>query len=173
MHSRIFLIGFMGSGKTTHGQKIARMTGYEFIDMDRWITEKEGASIPEIFKVHGESHFRELETIAIKELGHRDKIVIATGGGAPCHNNNMEIMKNSGLTVYLKMNSEELYNRLVHSKNERPLLRDKTDEEMRSYIEELLKEREPCYSQADMVIDGLYQVDERIVNAIQRKANSQ
>ena len=169
MHSRIFLIGFMGSGKTTHGKKIARMMGYDFVDMDAWISEKEGLSVPEIFSTKGEAYFRQKETEAIKELSQKEKLVISTGGGAPCSANNMELMNESGLTVYLKLSAAALFSRLKNSKNERPLLSGRSDEEMLAVIEELLNKREPYYSRAGMIIDGLDHVNERIVNAIQRR----
>lgn len=169
MHSRIYLIGFMGSGKTTHGKQIARMMGYDFLDVDQWIVEKEGKSIPEIFAVEGESRFRELETAAIREMKKMQKVVIATGGGLPCHADNMQMLKDSGLTVYLKLSPEALLSRLKVSKTRRPLMEGKTEEEMYATIRKMLTEREPWYSQADMVIDGLDRVNERVVNAIQRR----
>lgn len=169
MHARIFLIGFMGAGKTTQGKQIARMMGYDFIDMDRWITEREKKSIPQIFEQKGESYFRQLESAAIDELRKRNKVVIATGGGAPCHNGNMERMKNAGLTIYLKLAPGALLVRLQYSKTKRPLLEGKNEQEMLHTIQNLLQQREPFYSQAHMVIDGLDRVNERIVNAIQRR----
>ena len=169
MHSRIYLIGFMGSGKTTHGKQIARMMGYDFLDMDQWITEKAGKSIPDIFRDHGESWFRKLETEAIREMDKLQKVVISTGGGLPCHGNNMEQLKASGLTIYLQLTPEALLSRLKVSKTERPLLEGKSEAEMFATIKQLLEEREPFYQDAHMIIDGLENVNERIVNAIQRQ----
>ena len=169
MHSRIYLIGFMGSGKTTHGKKIARMMGYDFLDMDEWISEKEEKTIPEIFAEEGESRFRELETAAIKATNQLQQVVIATGGGLPCHGNNMQMLKDSGLTIYLKLTPVALLSRLKESKTKRPLLEGKSEEEMFATIREMLTEREPWYNQADMTIDGLDRVTERVVNAIQRQ----
>jgi shikimate kinase len=169
MHSRIYLIGFMGSGKTTHGKQIARMMGYDFLDMDQWIAEKEGKSIPEIFAEEGESRFRELETAAIKETDQLQKVIIATGGGLPCRGDNMQMLKASGLTIYLKLTPKALLSRLKVSKTQRPLLEGKSEEEMYATIREMLVEREPWYSQADMTIEGLEKVNERVVNAIQRQ----
>lgn len=169
MHSRIYLIGFMGSGKTSHGKQIARMMGYDFLDMDHWIAEKEGKSIPEIFSEEGESRFRELETAAIKETDQLQKVIIATGGGLPCHGENMQKMKSSGLTIYLKLTPKALLSRLKVSKTKRPLLEGKSEEEMYATICEMLVGREPWYSQADMTIEGLEKVNERVVNAIQRQ----
>lgn len=169
MHSRIYLIGFMGSGKTSHGKKIARMMGYDFIDMDDWIEEQEGISIAEIFERSGEHYFREKEHEVLKELGKKEKVVISTGGGAPCNNNSIELMNSNGLTIYLKLSPAALLSRLKEAHTERPLLAGKSEEEMRLTIEKLLQEREPYYNRAGMVIDGLESVTERIVNAIQRR----
>ncbi len=168
MHTRIFLLGFMGSGKSTHGRSIAKMMGYSFVDMDRWIEEFTGMNIPEIFNTHGEQFFRMQERNAIKELSKMERVIIATGGGTPCYGENMELLKKSGLTIYLKLSPEVLLSRLRLSKNKRPLLNGKSEEEIQKTIEELLQQREPFYACADMIIDGLESVNERVVNAIQR-----
>jgi shikimate kinase len=160
----------MGSGKSSHGRKIARMMGYDFVDMDDWIIEKEGLSIPEIFSKYGEPYFRKSEEQAIIKLGDLERVVIATGGGTPCHGKNMDLLKNSGLTIYLKLGPEALLSRLKDSAASRPLMAGKTPEEMYETIIEMLREREPYYSRAHMIIDGLDEVNERIVNAIQRKS---
>lgn len=169
MHSRIYLIGFMGSGKTTQGKKIARMIGYDFVDMDKWIEEKDGLTISDIFEQKGEAYFRKRETETILELNSREKVVISTGGGAPCFGENMKLLNESGLTVYLKLSPAALQSRLVNSYIERPLVSGKSETELRKTIEEMLEIRESFYMQAAMVIDGLGEVNERIVNAIQRR----
>jgi shikimate kinase len=169
MHSRIYLIGFMGSGKTTQGKKIARMMGYDFIDMDIWIEEKEDLKVTEIFEQKGEAYFRKKETETIQELRNREKVVISTGGGAPCYGDNMKLLNESGLTIYLKLSPGVLQNRLKNSHVERPLVAGKSEDELRQTIEEMLSERELFYMQAEMVIDALGEVNERIVNAIQRR----
>jgi shikimate kinase len=159
----------MGSGKTTQGKRIAKMMGYDFLDMDEWISEKEACSVPEIFEKLGEKYFREKETAAIQSMSTLQKVVIATGGGAPCYADNMELLKHSGLTIYLKLSPEALLSRLVNSKTRRPLLANKSEEEMLQTIKNLLEERDSYYSKADMIIDGLERVEERVVNAIQRR----
>jgi shikimate kinase len=160
----------MGSGKTSHGKKIARMMGYDFLDMDEWISKEESLTIPEIFESYGEKYFRQKESDAIREINKLEKVIIATGGGAPCYNENLNKLKDSGLTIYLKLSPEELLSRLKSAKTERPLLSGKNEAEMLETIKQMLAEREPFYNQADMIVDGLDGVNERVVNAIQRRS---
>jgi len=150
----VWLIGFMGSGKSTFGPKIARELGYRFIDMDSFITTKAGKTIPEIFAEQGEEAFRELEQAAVAELSSMEEIVVATGGGAPCNNNLIEQMNQSGLTLYLRMSPGALAHRLKDAKAERPLLKGKSDEELLAYIKEMLAKRSPSYEKAMLSIDA-------------------
>lgn len=170
MHSRIFLIGFMGSGKTTYGKKIARMMSYNFVDMDELISQTEGMSISDIFTTQGEEYFREKEKEAISKVAKMNKVVVATGGGVPCFGNNLELLKEAGLTIYLKLEPKALVSRLKNAKSKRPLLAGKSPEEMLQTVEEMLKVREVFYKRADMIIDGHEGVSERVVNAIQRRS---
>ena len=112
MRARIFLIGFMGSGKTTLGSKLARIIGYEFVDMDQLIEETSRMTVPGIFNEHGEEVFRKWEMDILMELCSRDKLVIATGGGAPCHGEMMSIMNANGITLYIKLPPDALKDRL-------------------------------------------------------------
>jgi len=155
MHTRIFLIGFMGSGKSTLGAKLARRLDYQFIDMDQLIEETAELSIPEIFQDHGEAVFRKWEHDILLELCSRDKLVISTGGGTPCHSLNMDLMKVNGCTIYLNLSPLALKNRLIQSRTERPLIKGKTDAELLSFISALLGEREHFYRQAEHIADGL------------------
>jgi len=155
MNSRIFLIGFMGSGKSTLGSKLAHRIGYNFIDMDRLIEETAELSVPEIFSEHGEEVFRKWESDILHELCHREKVVIATGGGAPCHSRLMDLMNNHGTTVYIRLSPEELKSRLIRSRTERPLIKGKSEEELIAYIHKLLEQREKYYNSASMVVDGI------------------
>ncbi len=163
MQKRIFLIGFMGSGKTTHGKILARKLGYRFVDMDHWIEEHTGKTVPEIFEQEGESFFRAKETEAIEALSHENDIVISTGGGAPCHADNMELLNSSGLTIYLQLPPGALLNRLKSSRTKRPLLTGKSENEMRETITDLLTLREPYYKKAAVIVDGMGGVDERLL----------
>lgn len=150
----IFLIGFMGSGKSTFGRKLAKRLGYDFVDTDKRITEQYGMSINEIFERLGEKAFREGETRLLKELALKRNLVVSTGGGLPCHGDNMATINRHGLSVYLKCEPEDLYRRLLTRKEKRPLIRDLSDAELRSYIVKKLAERESFYMQARHVVRG-------------------
>lgn len=156
MHTRIFLVGFMGSGKSTHGKTLAHKIGYQYMDMDQLIEETAEMSIPSIFKEHGEKVFRKWEHDILLELCKRDRLVISTGGGAPCHGDMMKIMKSKGCTVYLELPAEALRDRLLRSRNERPLIKGKTESELLDFIVQLLSKRESYYQQADYTLDGLH-----------------
>lgn len=161
MDSRIFLIGFMGSGKSTHGKLLARKIGYQFVDMDHLIEETADMTIPGIFKDHGEEVFRKWEHDILLELCKRDRLVISTGGGAPCHGKMMQHMNEHGTTIYIQLTPEALRNRLLHSPTERPLIHGKSETELLEFITLLLSEREAYYKQAAHTIDGLnVQLDE-------------
>ena len=103
MHSRIFLIGFMGSGKSTIGSRLARRIGYDFKDMDHLIEETAGMTIPDIFSEHGEPVFRKWDHDILLELCEYENVVVSTGGGAPCHNDMIRIMNDHGTTIYIKL----------------------------------------------------------------------
>ena len=152
----VFITGFMGCGKTTQGKKLAKAMGYFFIDLDDYITNKYDKEITELFQEIGEEEFRKIETEALKEcIQDNMKALIATGGGAPCFNDNLKVMSENGKVVYLKMEAEALYNRLFNAKNDRPLLNDKSNMEMLLYIENLLKNREAFYNQAHIITSGV------------------
>lgn len=151
--SRIFMIGFMGAGKTSAGRKLAERLNFGFIDMDHWIEEREGISIQEIFKRNGEVWFREQEREVLRELaGREDSLVISTGGGVPCFHDNMAFIKSNGISVYLKLSPLALLHRLRKSKKpERPLLSGKSDSEIIEYIQLKLQEREVFYEMSDII----------------------
>lgn len=152
---RIFLIGFMGSGKSTLGKQLARKLNYQFIDQDEFIERKAGISVAGYFSEFGEAAFRKLEHDSLLELIQFDDAVISTGGGAPCFYNNIDIMNENGVAIYLKMKPEVLRNRLRNAKTERPLIQGKTEEELLEFIRTKLKEREPFYQRARHVIESM------------------
>jgi len=151
---RYFVIGFKNSGKTTLCRKLARMLNFEFIDLDEYIEEKEGLSIPEIYTASGEENFRTLEWKSLKELVKKDNIVVSTGGGVPCHCNNMNLMEKSGEVIYLKVTDETLVSRLKRAVHNRPIVKGKTEEELRLYIADLRSRCEHHYKRAKYIVDG-------------------
>jgi shikimate kinase len=151
----IFLIGFMGSGKSTTGKKLAGRLGYSFLDTDKQIVKQFDMSVNEIFDRLGENKFRESEVNLLNELILRYNLVVSTGGGLACHGNNMDVINRHGISVYLKVSPSALYQRLVTRKYKRPLIRDLSDAELRIFIEQKIKEREPFYSRAKYVVKGL------------------
>lgn len=149
----IYLIGFPGSGKTTVGRKLASRLNYSFTDLDELIASSTGLTIAELF-AQGENRFREAEAQALRETESMTDIVIASGGGTPCFHDNLSLMKNAGLTIYLKMSTGALFYRLVRSKNTRPLLAGMTDVELMEYIVETLGVREKFYIKAHHTFEG-------------------
>ena len=129
-----FLIGFMGSGKSFVGKRLAEKLNCDFVDLDDYLVEKEGLSIAEIFEKYDENYFREKESIYLSHFFDKKNIVLATGGGAPCFFDNMKKMCNNGITIYLYISPTLLFERLSKQKEQRPLLKGKTDDELRDFI---------------------------------------
>ena len=152
--AKIYLIGYMGSGKSTSGVQLASKLGYQFIDMDKFIETEYACSIPQIFEEKGEAEFRKMEHNALKKLMDKDNIVIACGGGTPCYYGNIDLMNETGITVYIKMSVDALISRLITAKEERPLLKNKTQEELKIFITEQLEKREDFYHKAQYIIKG-------------------
>jgi shikimate kinase len=159
---KIFLIGFMGSGKTTLGRKLASKMGYEFIDLDHKLEQQVELSIAEYFSFFGEDAFRKLESQVLKKTIYPENVVISTGGGLPCFFDNMDWMKANGKTVYINLSPKTLADRLENGKEERPLLQDKHGDDLVIFIEQKLAEREKYYSQANIIADGLSLTAERL-----------
>ena len=157
----------MGSGKSTLGSKLARLIGYDFVDMDQLIEETAGMTVPGIFNDLGEKVFRKWEHDIVLELSHRDKVVISTGGGAPCHSDLISIMNKSGTTVYIKLTPEALAHRLIHSKTERPLIKGKSEQELLDYIHMKLEERNYYYNQATHTVDGINLQTEPLISLLE------
>ena len=152
--AKFFITGYMGSGKSTAGKKLSAKLGYEFIDLDKFIENEYQQTIPEIFSTKGESEFRAMEHNALKKLIEKDNIVVACGGGTPCYYNNMELMNNHGNTVYLKMSADSLVHRLMEAKEKRPLVANKSEEELRTFVNRQLEKREDFYHQAQYTVKG-------------------
>ena len=159
---KVFLIGFMGSGKTTIGKKLANYLKYEFIDLDKLIESKAGMSIVNYFEIHGEPLFRELERDTLQKTEFPENVIIATGGGAPCFGDNMEWMNNNGLVAYLSLSPKALASRLEHSKTDRPLIRHLKGDELIDFISSKLQDREVFYNQAKYVVSASDLTAERL-----------
>ena len=152
--SLLFLVGFMGCGKTTMGRKLAATLGYEFIDLDHALEAHAGMPIPEYFSTHGEDEFRKLESAILKETAYPENAVVSTGGGLPCFFDNMDWMNAHGQSVYMKLTPKALASRLEHAKTPRPVLQGKKGEELVAFIESKLAERESFYSQASITAES-------------------
>lgn len=144
----------MGCGKTSLGEKLAEKMNFKFIDLDEIIVQSEQLSINEIFNVKGESYFRKLETDWLSNF-EGENFVVSLGGGTPCFNDNMKIINSIGTSVYLQLNSESLTDRLVHSKQKRPLIESfKNDKaKLTLEIDKLLKRREVFYNKANIIFE--------------------
>lgn len=151
--TRIIIIGYMGAGKTTVGKALARELGLTFYDLDWYIEGRMRKTVPQIFAEKGEEGFRKIENAMLHEVAEFEDIVLSCGGGTPCFFDNMKYLNRQGDTVYLKATPDVLYKHLKMGKTERPLLKNKTKEEMYRFIEEQLVQREPYYIKAKNVID--------------------
>ncbi len=145
---RIYLTGYMGSGKSTLGRKLARHAGLQFVDMDHYIEMRNCKTIPQIFAEEGEAEFRKKERKALQELSEFTDVVVATGGGAPCFFDNMELMNRTGKTIFLNIEPKILADRLLESKTERPLIKGKSKDELIHFIGHTLEERNEFYKLA-------------------------
>lgn len=165
---KIFLIGYMGCGKSSLGRKLAKVGGMEFMDMDSIIEQREGASISDIFHYQGEEYFRDAERALIEELGTAEgDMVISTGGGAPAWQNNMELMNSLGATIYLRRTAQQIASRLSpHGRQKRPKLRGLNDEELVAFMTTNMAEREPFYSKAKYCVDCAERSDAELIDYI-------
>ncbi|MDI1304913.1 MAG: shikimate kinase [bacterium] len=147
---KIVLLGYMGCGKSTIANKLSKIIEIPFVDLDKKIEEKINLSINAIFEKHGEIYFRKLEhEVFVELLNSPDNLIIGLGGGTPCYANNHELLKSDTVTsVYLKASIETLFNRLNHNKSKRPLIADKSEDEMKEFIAKHLFDRSFYYNQA-------------------------
>lgn len=167
---RVYLNGFMGSGKSTVGPKVAARLGVPFLDLDRLIRAHDGRPIPDIFAEEGEDRFRELEEKALRSTAETTDLVVALGGGALVDDDNREFAKENGHVVYMSVGPETILERVGDEADQRPLLQDdggtplpKSD--MQDRIQELLDERKDAYTDADVTVDATADV-EAVVDAI-------
>lgn len=150
---RIILIGYMGAGKTTVGKALAKELRMPFYDLDWYIESRMHKTVKAIFDERGEAGFRKIEHNMLHEVAEFEDIIISCGGGTPCFFDNIDYMNRQGETVYLKATPEVLYGHLKMGKTIRPLLLNKTADEVQVFIREQLTQREPYYSKAKHVLD--------------------
>ena len=152
----VFLIGYMGCGKTTLGEALAKQMGAPFIDLDEFIEKQCGMSIPEIFDEMGEKRFREIEADALREMAAMTDVIVGCGGGTPCYNDNMALMNEAGITVWLTTSPERITARLLlpEHKSKRPKILHLPDEEVLPLVKAELQARSPIYAQAQLQFDS-------------------
>lgn len=171
----VILLGYMCAGKTTVGKRLAKALDRTFYDLDWYIEERYHKRVPEIFAEDGEAVFRDLERRMLHEVAEFENVVLACGGGTPCFFDNMSYMNRVADTVYMKASVDTLMQHLSVSRGERPLLKDKTDDELRDFITRQLAERSPYYEQAKYVhnIDVLSSFDEveTVVQQLRERLN--
>lgn len=151
--SRIILMGYMGSGKTTVGRALAKDLNMPFYDLDWYIESRMRKTVKQIFDERGEDGFRVIERNMLHEVAEFENIVVSCGGGTPCFFDNIDYLNQQGETVYLKCTPEVLHKHLSMGKTVRPLLLNKTPEQVKTYIEEQLQVREQFYSKAKHTVD--------------------
>ena len=151
--NRIFIIGYMGAGKTTVGKALAKELNIEFYDLAWYIEARMRKTVKQIFDEQGEEGFRRIEKNMLHEVGEFENVIVSCGGGTPCFFDNMEFMNQQGETVYLKATPEVLYGHLKMGKTVRPLLLNKTQEEVQVFIKEQLQKRESFYKKAKHTLD--------------------
>lgn len=152
--TRIFLIGFMGAGKTTLGKALSKELGLTFVDLDWYTEERYHQTINELFTGRGEADYRKLERQMLHEVAEFEDVIISVGGGTPCFFDNLEYMNNQGDTVFLQVNPAVLFKRLRVARRQRPLLCNQSDEEMKEYIGSTLELRKDYYSGAKFVFEA-------------------
>lgn len=150
---RIIIIGYMGSGKTTVGHALSQELGLPFYDLDWYIETRMHCTVKQIFDEKGEEGFRKIEHNLLHEVAEFEDVIISCGGGTPCFFDNIDYINRQGETVYLKCTTDVLYKHLKMGKTVRPLLLDKTPDEVKTFIEAQLKQREPFYAKAKHIVD--------------------
>ena len=165
--TRILLIGFMAAGKTTLGRALAHDLGLQFIDLDHYIENRYHRTVSQLFAERGEEAFRQIERNMLREVAEFEDVIIATGGGTPCFFDNMEYMNAQGITVFLNASVDVIHTRLTSARVQRPLVKGKSAEELRTYISQMLDKRMPYYSQARHTfcadrLENICQVEESV-----------
>ncbi len=168
MKSRIYLIGFMGVGKSTIGKKLAKALKYNFIDLDSLFEKKYKLNINLFFTKYDEKLFRKLETKLLDDTFNVENTVIATGGGTACHYEGINKINKHGLSIYLKMKPASIVYRLSNAKRLRPLIQDKKEHELINYIETELEQRIPFYEKAHLTFDVINIDMDKLIKTIKK-----
>ncbi len=169
---RIYLIGYMASGKSNLGKILAEKMDFSFIDLDYLFEERFRISVFDFFEKYDEEGFRKIEQSLLVETFCMDHVVVSTGGGTPCFFDNMRQIRESGISVYLHWNLPALVQRLRHVKRKRPLLKDIGGQELEAMVEEHLRERELFYNQADFIVDAEHLDLDKLVTTIREKMDT-
>lgn len=153
--SQVIFIGYMGCGKSVIAKMLAYEYGYDYVDLDKLIEKRQGMSVRQIFVTKGEEYFRQVEREELLKILGADKTIVAAGGGTPCFFDNMQRMNQSAVTVYLKVDPDQLFRRLRKVKHARPLIAHLDDHQLKEYIIHSLRERESYYMQASIIITDI------------------
>ncbi|OYU97157.1 MAG: shikimate kinase [Bacteroidetes bacterium B1(2017)] len=152
-NERIYLIGMPGCGKSTEGKKLARKLGWSFLDLDAEVEKEEGQSIEQIFSTLGELAFRKNEQVQLKKTFHLKRYIIACGGGTISFDNNMQLIKDNGISMYLNASNAFILQRILASKQSRPLFNGLSEVEITVKIKEIQESRKPFYEQASLLVN--------------------
>lgn len=163
----------MGSGKSTMGRSLASALKMTFIDLDSFLEEKYFQTIPQIFAEEGEDAFRKKERKVLEEVASFDNVILATGGGAPCFFDNMDLMNRAGYCIFLDVDVDSLVSRLMHARIERPLIKGKSEQQLREFIEDLMKKRRPFYEKAHYILKGKEILPEQIIDLVKAEGQNQ
>lgn len=167
---KIILLGYMGCGKSTIANKLSKIIQIPFVDLDKIIEEKTNLTINQIFETQGEVYFRKLEhEVFVELLNSTENMIIGLGGGTPCYANNHELLQREDvISIYLKASIETLFDRLVTNKSKRPLIADKSEDEMKEFIAKHLFDRSFYYNQAQhKVIVDHKTIDETVADIVE------
>jgi shikimate kinase len=166
----LYLIGLPGSGKTTLGEKLAKLLTLDLVDTDAEIVREEGVTIETIFKTRGEEYFRKKEQTLLHRISQNDGQLISTGGGMPCFFDNIEYMNQHGISVFIDVPPEVIQQRLITQRHQnRPMLENKTDEQVLTFLQQKYQERLPFYSKASLTIRGINITAEEILIELKNK----
>lgn len=167
---RLYLIGYMGCGKSTIGRKIARFAHLRFVDTDSLVEQREAATVADVITYQGEEYFRCVEQAVLESTAKEDNLVVSTGGGLPIWGDNMARIGQLGVSIYLRRSPQNILSRLSpYGRQKRPKFRGLNDEELLAFMTSHMAEREPVYSKADIVIDCDTMADSDIIDLIMSK----